>query len=124
VPGWSYRALLAHVAVGDWVLQGHVRHIVEHNSVAAWPDIDAGNAARLAERGFSTVAALVDEYLSMRHETALLLSQLKPKHLGLRIRFWWEEGQPERTVLDYILSFERHERTHREQLRPAMKYLR
>jgi hypothetical protein len=26
--------------------------------------------------------------------------------------------------LEYLLAFERHDRAHREQLRPAMRYLR
>lgn len=124
VPGWSYRQLLAHIATGDWVLQGHLRHIMEHGRAAPWPDVDAGNAARLHERRLSPESALVEEYLSMRHETMRLLAQLQPEHLRLPIRFWWEPGSDERTILDYVLAFDRHERGHREQLRPAMKYLR
>lgn len=123
VPGWSYRALLAHIATGDWVLQHHLRHIIEHGVVAEWPDIDAGNAARIEERRFSTVATLADEYLSMRHETTLLLARLKPKHLALPIRLWFETPPADRIVLDYLLGFERHETAHREQLRAAMKHL-
>jgi len=121
--GWSNRNLLAHIATGDWVLQGHLRHIIDTGTVAGWPDVDAGNAERIEERKFSTVSALVDEYLSMRHETMLLLSQLKPQQLKLSITLWWlPEGERERTVADYVLAFERHERNHRGQLRPAMRY--
>lgn len=124
VPGWSYRRLLAHIATGDWVLQAHLRHIIAHGAVGPWPHIDAGNAERVAERRFSTHAVLVEEFLSMRHQTMLLLAELKPAHLRLPISFWWEPTPNEHTVLDYVLSFERHERVHREQLRPAMRYLR
>jgi hypothetical protein len=123
LPGWSYRALLSHIATGDWVLQHHLRHIIEHGSVTEWPDIDAGNAARIAERRFSTVTALVEEYLSMRHETRLVLSRLKQKHLALPITLWFETPPADRTVLDYLLGFERHEARHRDQLRTAMKYV-
>lgn len=120
--GWSNRNLLAHIATGDWVLQHHLREIVARGRVAEWPDVAAGNAQRVEERRFSTDAALTDEYLSMRHETMTLLARLKPKHLELEMEFWWEPSPNRHTVLDYVTMFERHDRTHREQLRPAMKY--
>jgi hypothetical protein len=122
VPGWSYRQLLAHVSVGDWVLHGHLRHIIEHGTVAPWPDVDAGNAERLAERAHSTPERLTEDYLSMRHETLRLLSQLQPPHLELRISFWWEPAPNEHSVLEYVAGFPVHDRVHREQLRGAMKY--
>ena len=124
LPGWSYRQLLAHIATGDWALQGHLRHIIERGEVAPWPDVDAGNALRIGERAQSTDRQLTEEYLSMRHETLRLLSQLEPRHLALPIELWWEPRPNEHTVLDYLLRFERHDRAHREQLRGAMKYAR
>jgi DinB superfamily/Mycothiol maleylpyruvate isomerase N-terminal domain len=124
VPGWSYRQLLAHIATGDWVLQRHLTHVLEHGRLDEWPDIAAGNEERLAERRFSTWSTLVEEYLSMRHETMLLISKLKQRHLTVKMHFWWDEPAKERTMLDYVISFHRHERSHTEQLRPAMKYLR
>ena len=124
VPEWSNRDLLAHIATGDWVLQLQLRHIMEHGRVAPWPNVDAGNAERLRERRRSTTGTLVEEYLSMRHQTMLLLAGLRPEHLRLPITYWWDAAAGERTVLDYVLMFERHERAHREQLRPAMRYLR
>lgn len=122
--GWSYRQLLAHIATGDWVLQCHLRHIVEHGAVAPWPDVDAGNAKRVAERAHSTDRALTEEYLSMRHETLRLIARLEPAHPSLPIEFWWEPRPNQHTVLDYLLAFERHDRAHREQLRGAMRYAR
>jgi hypothetical protein len=120
---WTYRELLAHIATGDWVLQGHLRHIIEAGEIAPWPDIDAGNAERVGVRRFSNDRALVDEYLSMRHETLLLMSQLTAIHLKLEIDLWWmPAGQQRRTVLDYLNSFEFHDRQHRVQLRLAMKH--
>jgi Mycothiol maleylpyruvate isomerase N-terminal domain len=124
VPGWTYRNLLAHMATGDWVLQRHLRNIVETGTVADWPDVAAGNARLLDERKHSTHAMLTDEYLSMRHETMLLLAQLKPAHLDLALQFWWEPAPNEHTVLEYVTMFESHDRQHREQLRRAMKYAR
>ncbi len=124
VPGWRYRSLLAHIATGDWVLQTHLRHIVEHGAVAEWPDVNAGNERLLDERRRSTVTALIEEYLSMRHETMLLLSQLKPEHLDLSLQFWWEPQPNSHTVLEYVAAFENHDRQHREQMRGAMKYAR
>jgi hypothetical protein len=124
VPGWTYRQLLAHIATGDWVLQGHLRHVLEQGRVAPWPHVDPGNAQRLAERASTIVRVLVEEYLSMRHETMVLISRLEPRHLRLEITFLWEPQPNTHTILDYIMMFERHDRTHREQLRPAMMYLR
>jgi hypothetical protein len=120
---WTNRELLAHIATGDWVLQGHLRHVIEHGTVAAWPDIDRGNAERLRERRFTNDRTLIEEYLSMRHETRRLLSQLEPRHLELKIDLWFREKRAEPyTVLDYLLGFEGHDRTHAAQLRPAMKH--
>jgi hypothetical protein len=120
---WTYRQILAHIATGDWVFQRHMRHIIATGTVADWADIDAGNAERVEQRKFSNDRTLIEEYLSMRHETLLLIAQLKPQDLQRPITLWWlPEGERERTILDYVLAFERHERLHREQLRPAMKY--
>lgn len=121
---WTYRQLLTHIATGDWVLQGHLRHVIEHSSVGEWPDVNAGNASHIEERANSTATALTEEYLSMRHETMRLLSQLRAKQLALPIAYWWEPAPNEHTILDYVTMFERHDRTHREQLRPAMRYVR
>jgi hypothetical protein len=120
---WTYRQLLSHVATGDWVLQGHLSHIIEHGRVAAWPDIDQGNAQRLEERQFTNDRTLTGEYLSQRHETLRLIAGLKPEHLKLEIELWFREKREQPyTVLDYLLGFEGHDRTHAAQLRPAMKY--
>ena len=108
LPGWSYRQLLMHIATGDWVLQGHLRHIIEHGRGrrVAGRRLPA-TRERLEERRHSTDRALTEEFLSMRHETMLLLSQLKPKHLELKIAFWWEPQPNERTILEYLVGFER-----------------
>ena len=124
LPGWTYRQLLAHIATGDWVLQGHLRHILQSGAVAEWPDIDAGNARLVEERRFTTHVALIEEYLSMRHETVWLLGQLEAKHLQLTLEFWWAPRPNQHTLLEYLAVFESHDRQHREQLRRAMKYLR
>jgi hypothetical protein len=124
VPGWTYRQLLAHIATGDWVLQGHLRHVLERAEVAEWPDVDAGNEERLAARAHATDRALTEEYLSMRHETLLLLSRLELRHLELRINLWWEPTPNERSLREYLIAFPRHDGSHREQLRPAMRYVR
>jgi hypothetical protein len=124
LPGWSFRQLLTHVATGDWVLQRHLRHVIEHHAVSPWPDIDAGNVQRLEDRRNSTDRALTEEFLSMRYETLLLFSRLRPIHLDLKLEFWWEPRPNEHTVLDYLASFENHDRTHCQQLRPAMRWVR
>ena len=124
IAGWTYRQLLAHIATGDWVLQAHLRHILELEAIGEWPDIDAGNAHLVDERRLTTHAALIEEYLSMRHETVSLVAQLKPRHLRLTLEFWWAPRPNQHTLLEYLRVFESHDRQHREQLRRAMKYLR
>ncbi len=122
VPDWTHRDLLAHIATGDWVFQTHLQRLIESDKPARWPDVTAGNAERLQDRRRSTVNQLVDEYLSMRHGTMLLLTKLKPHHLTAEIAMPWLPEPHDRTVLDYLTWFHQHERIHREQLRPAMKY--
>lgn len=124
VPGseWTYHGLLAHITTGDWVLQSHLRHLIEHGGPAQWPDVAAGNAERVAERQFSAERVLIDEYLSMRHETMLLFAQLTPKHLAQPIAMRWLPEPNVRPVLEYLQWFDQHDRSHREQLRAAMKY--
>lgn len=120
---WTYRQLLAHIATGDWVLQRHLRHIIETGAVAAWPDVGAGNVRLLEERQFSNDCTLTEEYLSMRHETLGLLSQLQREHLELEIELrWLPEPEKPRTMLDYVRGFHAHDGAHRDQLRPAMKH--
>jgi hypothetical protein len=124
LPGWSFRQLLMHIATGDWVLQGHLRHIIEHGAVGPWPDVNAGNAQRIEERRHSPDRALTEEFLSMRHETLVLFSQITKTHLDLTIEFWWEPQPNEHTLLDYLNMFQNHDRSHREQLRRAMRWVR
>ncbi len=120
---WTYQQLVAHIATGDWVLQGHLRDIIDTGAVAAWPDINAGNAQRLEERRFSDGRTLTEEYLSMRHETLRLIAQLKREHLDLKIELKWEPTPAKpHTILDYVLGFDAHDCAHRDQLRAAMKY--
>lgn len=122
VAGWSNRDLLAHIATGDWVFQTHLRSLIERGHVAEWPDVADGNAERLAERKVSTVGALIEEFLSMRHTTMLLLAQIEKKHLREKLLLRWLDPPEERPVLEYLQWFWMHERSHREELRPAMKY--
>jgi len=123
LPGWSFRDLLAHIATGDWVLQSHLRSVLERGAPASWPDVAAGNAARIEARRFSTWEKLTDEFLSARHETMLLLSHLRPEHLRAPITMrWLPEDRREGAMLDYLLAFPDHDRAHREQLRAAMRH--
>ena len=123
LPGWSYRNLLAHISSGDWVLQMQLRHVLEHGAPAAWPHVAEGNRERIEARAHTTWQRLTDEFLSMRHETMLLLASLDDGHLREPIERTWET--PERragTLLDYLIWFPQHDGSHREQLRGAMRH--
>ena len=124
MPGWICRMLLAHIATGDWVLQTHLRSLIDTGAPAPWPDIDAGNAARLAERTYTTHDALTEEDLSMRHETLRLLAQLRPEHLSQPIDLWWKPEPRRATVQMYLDGFHEHDDHHGEQLRGGMKWAR
>jgi hypothetical protein len=124
LPGWSNRGLLAHIASGDWVFQRQLEHLTAHGRPAEWPDVTAGNARMQEERRWSNAATLVEEYLSMRHQTLRLLAQLKPKHLAVPMELPFLPEPANKTVLDYLTFFPRHEAAHAEQLRGAMRYAR
>jgi hypothetical protein len=122
VPGWTFRQLLAHIATGDWVFQQHLRSVLERGTMGDPVDVPAGNAERIRERQFSTPRALIDEYLSMRHETVTLLSRLEPRHLRLEVELHWLTPPRRVTFLERLGVFPEHERSHLEQLRPAMQF--
>lgn len=123
VRGWTNRQLLAHISVGDWMAQRHLRSLIDHGVPAPWPDIDAENARLIDEREHVTTRRLIDDYLSMRHETLRLYARLTPELLAVMIPLPWRDNE-QVPVRDMFLGFGRHEEHHREQLRPAMRYAR
>jgi uncharacterized damage-inducible protein DinB len=122
LPGWSNRNLLAHISTGDWVFQYRLHGLIADGTVPPHVDVDAGNRERVDERKYTTVNALIEEFLSMRHETMLLLSRLGSKHLRVKMEFPWLPRPNEHTVLDYVAGFWQHDKYHTGQLRPAMKF--
>lgn len=121
VPGWTYRQLLAHIASGDRVVQHLMRSAIEDGGFGAFPDVAAGNAERLAERAQANVRSLVDELLSMRHQTRLLMSKLEPQHLALAI-VAPRDPPVTFTLAEWMNAYPQHDRVHGDNLRPAMKY--
>ena len=118
--GWSYRDLLVHLAVGDWVSQTVLRAITTNEplnigEIASLDWISAGNAERLKERENHTIDELVAEVEAEGDETQELLAGLA-------------EADESRTQEDaplslgaYLRGFPGHDRTHLEELRTALE---
>ena len=127
-PGWTYHDLLAHLATGDWVCQGILRAVLAGETLEAFLtelDLDAGNAALVAERRDASVAALAREYVAMRWETFQLMSRLAPETLRETVIPWrgrnatppeWER----QTLQEYLDGFWRHDDHHAGQLETAL----
>ncbi len=115
--GWTYKDLLTHLAVGDWVLQGVLRLVTgsEGRLVSGIEEVDAGNAQRLAERRGSSVEELIDEVIAEGERSQELLAQLEAEHEPLKGR------DAPMTLGEYLRGFPGHDRRHLDELRAAVK---
>ena len=118
--GWSYKDLLAHLAVGDWVCQIVLRAIITNEplnigEVASLDWISQGNAERLNERKGRTVDELVAEVEAEGDETQELLARL-----GETDESRTQEDAP-MSLGDYLRGFPGHDRTHLAELRTALE---
>lgn len=75
-PGWTYKDLLAHLATGDWVCQHRLHGLLETGGVPDSPDVDAGNAERIAARRGRSVQELMEERARHRRQTLDLIERL------------------------------------------------
>jgi uncharacterized damage-inducible protein DinB len=122
VPGWTYHDLLAHLATGDRVFQRQLRALLATGEAGRWPDEDADSRELVEERRSVTEEQLIEEYLSSRHETLRLLSQLRPGHLRATVRLRPDGPQRDRTFLDFVSLFTEHEARHLSALRTAVRW--
>jgi uncharacterized damage-inducible protein DinB len=118
--GWSYRDLLVHLAVGDWVCQTVLRAITTNEplkigEVASLDWISAGNAERLKERKERTVDELIVEVEAEGDETQELLARLADADESRT-----QEDAP-LSLGAYLATFPGHDRTHLAELRTALE---
>jgi hypothetical protein len=110
--GWTYRDMLAHLASNDFRPQARFRGIL-----GQWDEEEQQyilrthewNEDRVSERRGKSVRELIDEMQSNRHDTQVLIGQLKPEHLSRTVRF--ADGR-EVSVQDYVGFLGEHDSVH------------
>ncbi len=115
--GWTNKDLLAHLATGDWVCQTVLRAAVANEplDMAAFADIDAGNARRLEERAGRSVEELIAEGEAKGAETQELLARLTEADEERR-----QEDAP-MSLGEYLRMFPQHDQGHLAELRAALE---
>ncbi len=116
-PGWSYRDLLAHLAVGDWVCQTVLRAAVggEQFDMTITTHLDDHNARVIEERKGRSVQELIAEVAAEGEETQELLRQLSEAHEERR-----HEDAP-MSLVEFLRFYPTHDRDHLAQLRTALQ---
>ncbi len=116
-PNWTYRDLLAHLAVGDWVCQTVLRAATskEPLDMAAFADVDSPNALLLEERVGRSVEELIAEVAQEAEETQELLANLTEDD---EVRT--QEDAP-MSLGEYLGGFPEHDQQHLADLRSALK---
>ena len=114
--GWTCKDLLAHLATGDWVLQGVLGLVTggEGRLITGIEEVNEGNAARIEARRETPPAALADEVEAMGERTQELLAKLQESHESLK-----GDNVP-MSLGDYLRGFPDHDRDHLNDLRTAL----
>lgn len=118
---WTYRDLLAHVATNDARPQARFRSVLgQHDeaAMAALMKTAEWNEEKVAPLRGKSVRELVDLMDAARHDTLVLISQLKPEHVSKTVRL--SDGR-ELSVSEYISIMGEHDSIHAGQLVPASR---
>ena len=112
-PGWSYRDLLTHLAVGDWVCQAVLRAAVgtEPFDMTITTQLDERNAQMIEERWGRSLQELIAEVVAEGEETQELLSQLTEADEERR-----QKDAP-MSLGEYLRFFPTHDRDHLAEFR-------
>jgi hypothetical protein len=119
--GWTYKDVLAHVATNDLRPQARIRGVMGHWDEAeqAWILKTADwNEEHVSQRRDRSVRELIDEMQANRHDTLVLISQLKPQHLDTTVKF--ADGR-EVHIRDYVGFLGEHDSMHAGELVPASR---
>ncbi len=114
--GWSYRDLLAHLAVGDWVCQSILRAVIANERVdlAVLAQLNDRNEQYRREREGRSVDELIAEVEAEGEETQELLAGLSEEDEQRK-----QEDAP-MSLGEYLRMFPDHDRDHLAQLRKAL----
>jgi len=117
LPGWTYKDLLGHLAVGDWVFQTIVGAVTREERVdlGVLNELDSRNAKYREERLDRSVDELIEETEKEGAETQALLTKLSDGDEGLK-----QEDAP-MSLGDYLRLFPSHDQDHLAQLRTALE---
>ena len=118
---WTYLEILAHVATNDARPQARFRSVLgQHDeaAMAALMKTAEWNEEKVAPLRGKSVRELVDLMDANRHDTLVLIGQLKPEHLSKTIRLG--DGR-ELPVSEYIAIMGEHDSMHAGQLVPASR---
>ena len=115
--GWSYRDLLAHLAVGDWVCQSILSAAVAGRpaDLSILNQLDERNEQLRREREGRSIEELIAEVESEGEETQELLARLTEEDESRK-----QEGAP-MSLDEYLRMFPGHDRRHLEELRTALE---
>ncbi|MEX2159508.1 MAG: maleylpyruvate isomerase N-terminal domain-containing protein [Dehalococcoidia bacterium] len=115
LPGWTYKDLLAHCAIGDWVCQTLLRAAVagEQIDLRFLDQLNESNQRLVDERKERTPEELIAELEAESEKTQALLAQLSEEHDGLK-----PEGAP-MSLGAFLRDFHSHDLGHLAQLKTA-----
>jgi len=112
--GWTYKDMLAHLAVGDWAIQHVLRSIVNGGPVdmSIVARFNEMNEQYRQERAGRSVEELMGEAMSMGEETQRLLTGLKPGQEELQVARW--------KLNELLQGFSGHDPAHVAEFRTAL----
>lgn len=112
--GWTYKDLLGHLAVGDWLFQSMLSAVTagEAFEMPAMEHVNEVNAQHRKELAGHSVDQLIAGVAAEGEETQELLSRLTEAHEGERLG---PVG-----LGDWVRGFSRHDTIHLAELRTAV----
>jgi hypothetical protein len=121
--GWTYKDLLAHLAIGDWVFQTMLRQTLGIEKrlpeQATMEYVNEGNARRIAERKDASIEELIAEAEREGETTQELLSKLTGAHDPEAVAWRRPNGDPV-TLQQWVTGFPQHDPSHLAQLKTAL----
>ena len=113
--GWTYRQLLGHLAVGDWVCQSILRAVVagEPADLAMLAELDERNDRYRQEREGRSIEELILEVEAEGEDTQELLASLKEADENRR------QADAPMSLGEYLGIFPSHDQEHLAHLRTA-----
>ena len=117
VPGWTFKDLLAHLAVNHWMCQTLLAGLLadearQFKPIANSSLVEATDAVLLEEQCGRTVSELLNAVAVEGHETEAMLARLRDKDEA-------RSGHGGLTITNYLREVIDHDRMHLSQLNVA-----